>query len=57
MDFSGISKRSAQNARQPFIMPNSSYWDGTKYVANTNIYMTGGYNFWSQSVNTSANTN
>jgi hypothetical protein len=26
-------------------------------VANTNIYMTGGYNFWSQSVNTAANTN
>ncbi len=58
MDFSGISKRSAQNARQPFIMPNSSYFDGTKYVDNTNIYMiSGGYNFWSQSVNTSANTN
>jgi hypothetical protein len=58
MDFSGISKRSAQNARQPFIFPNSSYFDGTKYVDNTNIYMiSGGYNFWSQSVNTSANTN
>lgn len=58
MDFSGISKRSGQNARQPFIMPNSSYWDGTKYVANTGIYMiSGGYNFWSQAVNTSANTN
>ncbi len=57
MDFSGISKRSGQNARQAFVMPNSSYWDGTKYVANTNIYMTGGYNFWSQSVNTQANTN
>jgi TonB-linked SusC/RagA family outer membrane protein len=58
MDFSGISKRSAQNSRQPFIMPNSSYWDGSKYVANTNIYMvSGGYNFWSQSVNTNANTN
>ena len=58
MDFSGISKRSAQNSRQPFIMPNSSYWDGSKYVDNTNIYMvSGGYNFWSQSVNTAANTN
>lgn len=58
MDFSGISKRSGQNARQPFIMPNSSYWDGSKYVENTNIYMiSGGYNFWSQAINTSANSN
>lgn len=58
MDFSGISKRSGQNHRQPFIMPNSSYWDGSKYVDNTSIYMlSGGYNFWSQSVNTAANTN
>jgi hypothetical protein len=58
MDFSGISKRSGQNARQPFIMPNSSYWDGSKYVDNTSIYMiSGGYNFWSQTVNQNANTN
>jgi len=57
MDFSGISKRSGQNSRQPFIMPNSSYYDGTKYVDNTSIYMTGGYSFWSTAVNTSANTN
>ncbi|HEX5654673.1 MAG TPA: SusC/RagA family TonB-linked outer membrane protein [Chitinophagaceae bacterium] len=57
MDFSGISKRSGQNARQPFVFPNSSYYDGTKYVANTNIYTPGGYSFWSQAVNTSANTN
>ncbi|MBC7873152.1 MAG: SusC/RagA family TonB-linked outer membrane protein [Ferruginibacter sp.] len=57
MDFSGISKRSGQNSRQPFIMPNSSYFDGTKYVENTSIYMTGGYNFWSQATNTATNTN
>jgi TonB-linked SusC/RagA family outer membrane protein len=58
MDFAGISERSAQNHRQPYIMPNSSYFDGTKYVANTNIYMiSGGYNFYSVAVNTSANTN
>lgn len=58
MDFSGISKRSGQNGRQPFIMPNSSYYDGTKYVDNTSIYMiSGGYNFWSQAINTSANSN
>lgn len=58
MDFSGISKRSGQNGRQPFIFPNSSYFDGTKYVPNTDIYtVSGGYNFWSQAINTSANTN
>ncbi|HUM96565.1 MAG TPA: SusC/RagA family TonB-linked outer membrane protein [Chitinophagaceae bacterium] len=58
MDFSGISKRSGQNSRMPFIFPNSSYWDGSKYVDNTSIYMqSGGYNFWSQAVNTSANSN
>lgn len=58
MDFSGISKRSGQNARQPFIFPNSSYFDGTKYVDNTDIYtVSGGYNFWSQAINTSANSN
>lgn len=58
MDFSGISKRSGQNARQPFIFPNSSYFDGTKYVPNTSIYtVSGGYNFWSQAINTNANTN
>lgn len=58
MDFSGISKRSGQNSRMPFIFPNSSYWDGSKYVDNTSIYtLSGGYNFWSVAVNTSANTN
>lgn len=58
MDFSGVSKRSAQNSRQPFIFPNSSYFDGTKYVENTDIYtISGGYNFWSQAVNTAANSN
>lgn len=57
MDFSGISKRSGQNSRMPFVFPNSVYWDGTKYVENTSIYATGGYNFWSQAVNTAANTN
>lgn len=57
MDFSGISKRSGQNGRQPFIFPNSAYWDGSKYVDNTNIYTPGGYTFWSQAINTSANSN
>ncbi len=60
IDFSGLSYRSGQNDRRPFIFPNSSYVDGTgKYVANTNIYtQDGGYNFWSQgATNTNINTN
>lgn len=59
MDFSGISYRSAATGRQPFIMPNSVYADGTgKYVANTSVYTPGNYNFFAQtSVNTAANSN
>ncbi len=63
MDFSGISKRSGQNSRQPFIFPNSVYDSDpnpnvTKLVTNNSIYMiSGGYNFWSQSVNTTAQSN
>lgn len=49
MDFSGISERSARNDRQRFVFPNSVYWDGAKYVPNTNITVAnGGYNFYSQ---------
>lgn len=61
MDFAGISARSAQNSRQPFIFPNSVIADAAnpgKYIANTSVYtQSGGYNFWSQSVNTTANSN
>ena len=57
MDFSGISYRSGQNSRQPFIFPNSVYNDGTKLVPNTSVYTTGGYNFWSVAVNQDANSN
>lgn len=58
MDFTGISKRSGQNNRQPFIFPNSSYWDGAKYVDNNSIYtISGGYNFWSQQINTNVQSN
>ncbi len=59
MDFSGISLRSAQNNRQPFIFPNSVIETAPGvYTPNTNVYtQSGGYGFWSQSVNTAANTN
>jgi TonB-linked SusC/RagA family outer membrane protein len=47
MDFAGISERSAAFGRQRFIMPNSAYFDGTKYVDNNNLQVsTGGINFW-----------
>lgn len=47
MDFAGISKRSAEYGRQRFVIPNSSYWDGSKYVPNTNIQVAdGNYTFW-----------
>jgi hypothetical protein len=47
MDFAGISARSAQYDRQRFVFPNSVYWDGAKYVDNTNILVSdGNYGFW-----------
>jgi TonB-linked SusC/RagA family outer membrane protein len=58
MDFSGVSYRTGQNGRQPFLFPNSVIDDGTgKYVENKNVYTPGGYTFWSQSVNTAVNSN
>jgi hypothetical protein len=47
LDFTGVSYRSGQNARRPFVYPNSVYFDGTKYVPNTSIVtFSGGYGFW-----------
>jgi TonB-linked SusC/RagA family outer membrane protein len=49
LDFTGVSARSALNGRQRFVFPNSVYFDGTKYVPNTNIAIEdGGYGFWEQ---------
>ena len=58
-DFAGISKRSAEYGRQRFVFPNSVYWDGAKYVPNTNIQVQdGNAGFWSVgAVNTSIGTN
>ncbi len=57
-DNAGISARSAQYGRQRFVFPNSVYWDGSKYVPNTNIQVQdGNYNFWAQPVNTAIATN
>lgn len=58
MDGYGISARSAQFNRERFVFPNSVYWDGSKYVENTNLTTSGGgINFWGQSVNTKVATN
>jgi TonB-linked SusC/RagA family outer membrane protein len=57
LDFAGLSLRTGQNSRQPFVLPNSSYFDGTKYVPNTNVFIGNAYNFWSTAVNTNAQTN
>ena len=40
LGFTGIDKLSATNARQRFVFPNSVYWDGSKYVNNTDIVVT-----------------
>lgn len=59
MDFTGISARSARNFRQRFVFPNSVYWDGSKYVENTNITVAnGGYDFYTATAyNRNASTN
>ena len=50
MDFTGSSLRSGRNGRQRFVVPNSSYFDGSKYVPNTSILTAnGGYGFYENS--------
>lgn len=47
MDFSGSSIRTVAYGRDRFVFPNSSYWDGSKYVENTSIQVRdGGSGFW-----------
>jgi len=59
MDFSGLSYRSGQNARQPFVFPNSVIQTAPGvYTPNTSVYtQSGGYGFWSQTINTEVNSN
>ncbi len=58
LDFTGVSWYSAQSGRQPLVIPNSSYDDGTgKFVANTNIATKNGNNdFWASTWNNVGNT-
>jgi len=47
MDGYGISARSVQFDRQRFVFPNSVYWDGSKYVENTDRQVSGtSIDFW-----------
>jgi TonB-linked SusC/RagA family outer membrane protein len=58
LDFTGLSYRSGQNGRQRFIYPNSVVADGSgKYVPNTNVYTTGGYDFYSKGINNNVDAN
>ena len=57
-DFTGISARSAEYGRQRFVFPNSEYFDGSKYVANTNVQVQdGNAGFWASSLNSAIATN
>jgi len=59
MDGYGLSARSAQFDRQRFVFPNSVYYDGTKYVPNTDRMVSGnGIDFWgNDAYNTQVATN
>ncbi|MEP7143031.1 MAG: SusC/RagA family TonB-linked outer membrane protein [Ferruginibacter sp.] len=53
LDFTGVSAYSAQTDRARFVIPNSSYDDGTgKYLANQSIAVKNGNNdFWASTWN------
>jgi len=56
LDFTGVSKYSTLSGRQPFVIPNTVYKDGDKYVPNTNINTgnpnSGAQSFWASLWNT-----
>ncbi len=52
LDFTGVSWYSAQAGREAFVIPNSVYYDGSKYVSNTNISVSAGHQlFWASTWN------
>jgi hypothetical protein len=52
LDFTGVSWNSARYGRQRFVIPNSEYKSGGKYVPNTNITTASGNNdFWASTWN------
>jgi len=61
LDFTGVSWYSTQTGRQPFIIPNTVYDDGTgKYAPNTNLSTanpnSGAYAFWASAWNSVGST-
>ena len=55
LDFTGVSQYSVQSGRQPFVIPNSVYFDGAKYVPNTSFNtQDGNIGFWASTWNTGA---
>lgn len=59
MDGYGISARSAQFDRDRFVFPNSVYFDGSKYIPNTDRQVSGAHiDFWgNNATNTQIATN
>jgi len=52
MEFTGRSLESVSSDRKDFVFPNSSYWNGNGYTANTNIPVTNGNMlFWQETYN------
>jgi TonB-linked SusC/RagA family outer membrane protein len=60
MDWSGTGYRTAVYNRQRFVFPNSVYWDGSKYVENTDVTIkngNGNNGFWSDGINRDITSN
>jgi TonB-linked SusC/RagA family outer membrane protein len=47
LDFTGVSTNTTKFNREKFVIPNSVYWDGSKYVNNTTVVTnTDAWNFF-----------
>jgi hypothetical protein len=60
LDWSGTGWRTAIYDRKSFVFPNSVYYDGSKYVTNTNISIANGNGnngFWTDGINRDVSSN
>ena len=60
LDWSGTGWRTAIYDRKSFVFPNSVYWDGGKYVTNTNVSIANGNGnngFWTDGINRDVTSN
>ncbi|MEI6087822.1 MAG: SusC/RagA family TonB-linked outer membrane protein [Bacteroidota bacterium] len=60
LDWSGTGWRTAIYDRKSFVFPNSVYWDGAKYVTNTNVSIANGNGnngFWTDGINRDVTSN